>query len=285
MDDRLLHGAQTKIVHLFRTYIDGTERRQHGRPRRLKTASSCDAAAPTAGPTRASTTRSRCGAASSSSRCASSRARSAPSSTSGWAAPTRRTASYWQKQMKQGRQEGWYQLVVGTVDKMQPQRRPDRQPRPHRRRASVPVEVDFIIDCTGLEADIAEHRLLADLLEHGGAGRNPLGRLDVERNFEVTRHPQRRRRDVRLGRDHAGRLLPRRRHVPRPAGRGPGDRRRPRQARVRQAHRPGPLDQPVVQVAAHGRRTICDDAESPDAAHPERPDPDPDLPARRGRRH
>ena len=46
-------------------------------------------------------------------------------------------------------------------------------------------QVDAVIDCTGLEADIREHRLLADLLDHGGAGRNPLGRLDVERSFEV----------------------------------------------------------------------------------------------------
>ena len=27
--------------------------------------------------------------------------------------------------------------------------------------------------------------MLADLLDHGGAARNPLGRLDVERTFEV----------------------------------------------------------------------------------------------------
>ena len=44
---------------------------------------------------------------------------------------------------------------------------------------------DFVIDCTGLEADIAEHRVLKDLLDHGGAGRNPKGRLDVERTFEL----------------------------------------------------------------------------------------------------
>ena len=50
---------------------------------------------------------------------------------------------------------------------------------------TIPVEVDFVIDCTGLEADITEHRLLKDLLDHGGAGRNPIGRLDVDRNFEL----------------------------------------------------------------------------------------------------
>jgi hypothetical protein len=47
------------------------------------------------------------------------------------------------------------------------------------------ISADFIIDCTGLEADISEHRVLADLLEHSGASRNPVGRLDVERTFEL----------------------------------------------------------------------------------------------------
>jgi len=49
----------------------------------------------------------------------------------------------------------------------------------------VEVAADFVIDCTGLEADIAEHRMLSDLLEHSGVGRNPVGRLDVERTFEL----------------------------------------------------------------------------------------------------
>ena len=91
---------------------------------------------------------------------------------------------------------------------------------------------DFIIDCTGLEADITEHRVLADLLEHGGAGRNPVGRLDVERTLRGQGHRQRRRRAVRLGHRDARRLLPRRRHLPRAADRRPGDRRRPREAAV-----------------------------------------------------
>jgi hypothetical protein len=47
------------------------------------------------------------------------------------------------------------------------------------------IHSHYIIDCTGLEADISEHRVLADLLAHGGAGRNPLGRLEIERHFEV----------------------------------------------------------------------------------------------------
>ncbi|MEL7210347.1 MAG: hypothetical protein AAGK32_19305, partial [Actinomycetota bacterium] len=44
---------------------------------------------------------------------------------------------------------------------------------------------DVVIDATGLQADLGEHPLLADLLAHTGAGRNPSGRLDVDEHFEV----------------------------------------------------------------------------------------------------
>jgi hypothetical protein len=90
----------------------------------------------------------------------------------------------WQAQMKEGRERGWYRTMAGTVDDMRLE---------HGKIVSVvttsagkiEVAADFVIDCTGLEADISEHRLLADLLEHSGVGRNPIGRLDVERTFEL----------------------------------------------------------------------------------------------------
>lgn len=188
MDDRLLHGAQTNIVHLFRTYINGTNDGygNESDPR------------PGGGKTRLFMRR---------------------RGENGWAyqgfnypksvwggqlkAQVRnlegaeRAEIYkrmggtntpwrklWQKQMNQGRREGWYNVVVGTVEDMQPNgERIVNQVRTAQ--GTVPIEVDFVIDCTGLEADIAEHRLLKDLLEHGGAGRNPVGRLDVERTFEL----------------------------------------------------------------------------------------------------
>ncbi len=188
MDDRLLHGAQTNIVHLFRTYITGTND-GYGNE---------DAPRPGGGKTRLFMRR---------------------RGENGWAYQgfnypksvwggqlkkqvrnlegEQRAEIYkrmggtntpwrklWQKQMNQGRREGWYSCVVGTVDDMQPN---GERIVNHVRTAQgvVPIEVDFVIDCTGLEADIAEHRLLKDLLEHGGAGRNPVGRLDVERTFEL----------------------------------------------------------------------------------------------------
>ncbi|SNS05993.1 hypothetical protein SAMN04488107_1111 [Geodermatophilus saharensis] len=91
----------------------------------------------------------------------------------------------WQEQLARGRQQGWYRVVIGQIDGM----------RPVGDLVEVSVDTDqgrhvgtfdHVVDCTGLEADIREHRLLADLLDHSNAQRNPLGRLDVEADFEVT---------------------------------------------------------------------------------------------------
>jgi hypothetical protein len=89
----------------------------------------------------------------------------------------------WQQQMNDGRSGGWYRTMAGTVDHMKV--REDGMVVSQVKTAQGPVEIaaDFVIDCTGLEADVSEHRVLADLLEHSGAARNPVGRLDVERNF------------------------------------------------------------------------------------------------------
>jgi pSer/pThr/pTyr-binding forkhead associated (FHA) protein len=91
----------------------------------------------------------------------------------------------WQNQLKRGRREGWYTTMVGEIDSIEPAPADQVRARIKTHQGMTDAEVDFIIDCTGLEADIREHRVLADLLDHGGAGRNPIGRLDVERNFEV----------------------------------------------------------------------------------------------------
>lgn len=91
----------------------------------------------------------------------------------------------WQSQLKRGRREGWYTTMIGEIDSVEPVPPDQVRSRVKTQQGMVDVEVDFVIDCTGLEADIREHRVLADLLDHGGAGRNPIGRLDVERNFEL----------------------------------------------------------------------------------------------------
>lgn len=92
---------------------------------------------------------------------------------------------YWQEQLKRGRREGWYSVVAGKVEQVLPAGDDKIMTRLKTDQGLQELSSHFIIDATGLEADLREHRVLADLLDHSGAGRNPVGRLDVDRNFEV----------------------------------------------------------------------------------------------------
>jgi hypothetical protein len=91
----------------------------------------------------------------------------------------------WQAQMNEGRAQGWYHVLEGTVDQMKVRDDGMVASMVKIPQGMLEVAADFVIDCTGLEADVSEHRVLADLLEHSSAGRNPNGRLDVERTFEL----------------------------------------------------------------------------------------------------
>ncbi len=172
IDDREAHGLGTRIVHIFRTYVDGPHgpvfmRRRGGHgwayqgfnyPKSVWGGQLKAQMRRLEGAERAALYKKMGG--------------------SGANTPWRRK---WQRQLAAGRAGGWYETRKGTVDSV--------VPGAHGQLVSTvggeEIRSNYIIDCTGLEADIAESRVLADLLEHGGAGRNPLGRLDVERHFEV----------------------------------------------------------------------------------------------------
>ncbi|MDQ7808748.1 hypothetical protein Q5425_33860 [Amycolatopsis sp. A133] len=90
----------------------------------------------------------------------------------------------WQRQMRTAREQGWYRTVTATFDGLEPHG--DGVTARLRMAAGLlDVHADFVIDCTGLNADVTEHGVLNDLLDHGGARLNTLGRLDVGRNFAV----------------------------------------------------------------------------------------------------
>ncbi len=177
MDDREKSGLQTQIVHLFRTYIDGAHgphawaRRKGGNgfayqgfnyPKSVWGGQLKAEMRKLEGDTRLAKYK----------------------EMGGTNTPWRRR---WQAQMDQGRREGWYQIMQGTVDDMRLDGNGKIVSMVHSKSQPGPFEVaaDYIIDCTGLEADISEHRVLKDLLDHSGVGRNPYGRLDVERTFEL----------------------------------------------------------------------------------------------------
>ena len=174
MDDRAKHGLSTEIVHLFRTYISSA----HG-PNAWNRRKGAHGFAYQGFNYPKSVWG---GQLKSEMRKLEGNQRAAKYKLMGGTnTPYRRR---WQAQMKEGRESGWYRTLAGTVGEMRLE---------HGKIVScvntsqgmVEVAADFVIDCTGLEADIAEHRVLADLLAHSGGERNPLGRLDVERSFEL----------------------------------------------------------------------------------------------------
>jgi hypothetical protein len=174
IDDRDRLGLQTQIVHLFRTYVDkphgaGIFKRRKGSdgwayqgfnyPKSVWGGQLKQQVRKAEGEERARLYK----------------------EMGGTNTPIRRD---WREQLKRGRTQGWYKVMIGSIDNM----------RPVGELVEVAVSsnqgpqlgtFDAVIDCTGLEADIREHRLLADLMDHSGVGRNPVGRLDVERTCEL----------------------------------------------------------------------------------------------------
>lgn len=92
----------------------------------------------------------------------------------------------WQEQLARGRAEGFYRTYTGQVSEVTPG--PDgtvvtRITAPDGTTLEIPA--NFIIDATGLEATVEDHRLLRELLEYTGAGTNPHGRMDIDDTFEL----------------------------------------------------------------------------------------------------
>ncbi len=181
MDDREKYGNQTQIVHVFRTFVDGPHSPAEStiRPWNKRKGGNGFAYQGFNYPKSVWG-----GQLKAEMRQLEGEARAARyKQMGGTNTPWRRR---WQAQMDQGRREGWYRIMQGTVDDM----RIDGDKivsvvRSRNLPAPVEIPADYIIDCTGLEADIAEHRVLKDLIDHSGVGRNPVGRLDVERTFEL----------------------------------------------------------------------------------------------------
>jgi hypothetical protein len=177
MDDREKKGAQTQILHLFRTYYSGRHnkwgfakrRGAHGfafqgfnAPKSAWGGQHIQQMLKLEGKER----------------------KALYDLTGGAHTPYRK---YWLDQMKRGRDQGWYTTYQGEVAEVKPSADGTGVVTTIRQQngSTATLEANIILDCTGLEADIREHRIYADLLDHSGAGRNPLGRLDVDPSFEA----------------------------------------------------------------------------------------------------
>jgi hypothetical protein len=175
IDDRERRGASTEIIHLFRNYVSGAVgpicfRRPGGKGFAYQPFSFPKAAG--GGQLKARMLR------------LSTEERARLVRRMGGTTTARRRR--WQRQLAQGRREGWYRVLAGVLIDVEPRRDQTLVATVQADGGSeCQLVVDYIIDATGLEDDIRRHPLLADLLDCGGARTNGLGRLDVEASFEV----------------------------------------------------------------------------------------------------
>jgi hypothetical protein len=170
--DRQTFGSQTQIVHLFRTYFAGSHGPHPWARRRGKDGFAFQGfnypKSTWGGQVRARVRRKE------------GTARAALyEEIGGTTTPSRR---HWQRGLREAKRGGFYRSLTGQIVDIR-QDHPGMVVRIGVPGGEMDVRVDYVIDCTGLNGDVAEHRVLGDLLRHSGAGRNPLGRLDVDRNF------------------------------------------------------------------------------------------------------
>lgn len=104
-----------------------------------------------------------------------------------WGGTTTADRRDWQQLTERGLQQGWYEIQFGNVQKV--------EPRGQKLQLVYMVpnssglagqEVDFIIDATGLDAEVKASPLLEDLVTHYGVPLWDNGRLAVSNDFEVT---------------------------------------------------------------------------------------------------
>jgi pSer/pThr/pTyr-binding forkhead associated (FHA) protein len=104
-----------------------------------------------------------------------------------WGGTTTADRIDWQTIARQGLDQGWYQIVFGDVEKVEPngQGGTITYIKEKEFKGKLELNADFIIDATGLDAKVKTNPLLDDLVSHYHLPINPLGRLAVSNEFEL----------------------------------------------------------------------------------------------------
>jgi pSer/pThr/pTyr-binding forkhead associated (FHA) protein len=105
-----------------------------------------------------------------------------------WGGTTTASRSDWQRIVKEGLSQGWYQITFGEVDRVErdSQNRTVTYIREKDLKGQIQLEADFIIDATGLDAKVKTSPLLDDLVVQYNLPLNGLGRLSVKNDFELS---------------------------------------------------------------------------------------------------
>lgn len=104
-----------------------------------------------------------------------------------WGGTTTADRHDWQRIARDGLAQGWYQVVFGEVEKVEPDGKGGTLTYIQERdfKGKIQLQADFIIDATGLDAKVKTSPLLDDLVTQYNLPINPLGRLSVSNDFEL----------------------------------------------------------------------------------------------------
>lgn len=105
-----------------------------------------------------------------------------------WGGTTTSSRNDWRQIIATGRKEGWYDIQFGAVERVEPDSK-SKQVITVIRNNNIDREqrlaADFIIDATGLDAQLDSNPLLADLMQMYNLPRNPKGRFETTNEFEI----------------------------------------------------------------------------------------------------
>lgn len=103
-----------------------------------------------------------------------------------WGGTTTADRNDWQKIVEEGINQGWYKIEFGNVEKVEREKNYITTYIQEKNfKGQMRLEADFIIDATGLDANVKASPLLNDLVTHYNLSLNPLGRLSVSNDFEL----------------------------------------------------------------------------------------------------
>lgn len=86
----------------------------------------------------------------------------------------------WAEALQRGRREGWYDAVVGTVSSFQGRDQKVVSTVALANGEAFGIPVDYVVDATGLDTSVDQHRLVSELVHHSGVTVNELGGLRVD---------------------------------------------------------------------------------------------------------
>jgi pSer/pThr/pTyr-binding forkhead associated (FHA) protein len=105
---------------------------------------------------------------------------------SDWGGTTTADRTDWREIVDEGISQGWYVIEFGEVEQVEPEAQGVVTYIKNKSyEGTMRIEANFIIDATGLDADVTASPLLHDLLTHYHLPLNSLGRLAVSNSFEV----------------------------------------------------------------------------------------------------